>query len=45
MLRTFPNLAGYTADLAQTPGIAASINMRHIKVGVCLVGLLSPGGA
>lgn len=26
-----PNLSGYTADLFHTPGVAASVNLSHIK--------------
>lgn len=28
-----PNLRGYVCDLFQTPGVAASVNLDHIKVG------------
>ena len=27
-----PNLRGYVSDLFQTPGVAASVNLDHIKV-------------
>lgn len=28
----YPNLSNYTRDIYQTPGVSASVNMRHIKV-------------
>ncbi|MEM1427721.1 MAG: glutathione S-transferase family protein, partial [Cyanobacteria bacterium P01_H01_bin.130] len=30
-LRDYPNLWGYVRDLYQTPGVAATVNMNHIK--------------
>lgn len=30
-IHQYPNLAGYTSDLFHTPGIAASVNLDHIK--------------
>jgi len=27
----YPNLSGYLRDLYQVPGVAATVNMRHIK--------------
>lgn len=31
-LREYPNIFNYLKDMYQTPGIAASVNMEHIKV-------------
>ena len=31
-IREYPNLYNYTKDVYQQPGVAASVNMRHIKV-------------
>lgn len=30
-INQYPNLRGYTADLFHTPGVAASVNLDHIK--------------
>ncbi|GAB4823936.1 hypothetical protein N2152v2_010982 [Parachlorella kessleri] len=30
-IHQYPNLCNYTRDLYQTPGVAASVNIRHIK--------------
>ena len=31
MIREFPNLKAYVADVYQMPGMAASVNIDHIK--------------
>lgn len=31
-IHEYPNLREYTRDIYQTPGVAASVNMQHIKV-------------
>lgn len=30
-IREYPNLCNYTRDMYQTPGVAASVNITHIK--------------
>lgn len=32
-IHEYPNLSGYVRDVYQTPGVAASVDMQHIKVG------------